>query len=111
MAVGLAVLVNIAGSVTKVSLPQGVRTLSAVLHLAVRTGRTIAAPGAATGSAGGRLITLSATIAATKLMAAAITNAWWCPATTAPAQHEKAAEGERIAADHPLDVLSRQTQS
>src|SRR5207302_11272687 len=27
------------------------------------------------------------------------------------AQHEKAAKGERIAADHPLDVLSRQTES
>ena len=27
------------------------------------------------------------------------------------AQHEKAAKGERIAADHPLDVLGRQTQS
>src|SRR5207244_12227686 len=26
------------------------------------------------------------------------------------AQHEKAAKGERIAADHPLDVLSRQAQ-
>src|SRR5207245_8789512 len=26
-------------------------------------------------------------------------------------QHEKAAKGERIAANHPLDVLSRQTQS
>src|SRR3989441_2248828 len=37
------------------------------------------------GSAEGRLITISARMAATKLMAAAIPNAWWYPAITAPA--------------------------
>src|SRR5437588_5778512 len=57
---------------------------AAALSGRIGRGNTVFATPTA-GSAKGRLITMSARIAATKLMAAAITNAWWYPAITAPA--------------------------
>src|SRR5437763_14299097 len=84
--------------------PAGGQRLSRTRAAAERRGESHLTCTVGDTSAEGRLITMSATIAATKLMAAAITNAWWYPAITAPAPR-----GRDVLATDPATVTRRES--